>query len=316
MNNKNTAEWKLTQNLKKPKQNSSINSNFQNLSYQKEERKETINLMGMNLEVKKKKKRKGEIGDEEFQEQEKLTSNGNLLVKGRNPCDCEGIIHEVLTNCLDCGHIVCDQEGYGECFFCSHIVENPKESNSKNDILLSKAVEQRNKLLDFDKNFTKRTIIYDDQTDYYESEVNQWLTEEERKERKKKEDQLKKLKEEKKNVFKIDFAGRRIVEDNSKTQQEIQNVLNDLRVSKSNHTIIPNPMLNKKLKFLQSTNSKGTNQSSTEEVSTNRVQNDYFDFEIQEFPIDDSEIDSNLIYENPSTNSGDQGKCLCINSVI
>jgi activating signal cointegrator 1 len=259
----------------------------------------------MNLEVKKKKKKKGEEDEEEIEE--KLTSKGNLLSKGRNNCDCEGVMHEVLTNCLNCGHIVCEQEGYGDCFFCSNFVQNPKDSTS-NDILLSKAVEQKNKLLEFDKNFTKRQIIYDDQTDYYESDVNQWLSEEEKKERKSKEDRLKKLKEEKKNTFKIDFAGRKIVEDNSATQEEIQKVLKDLRTSSSTKTIIPNPTVSKLTfpkNYLKSTSSI----SGGEEVEMNRLQNDYFDFQLEEFPTDDTDVDPSL-YDNPSTNNFDQGKCL------
>jgi activating signal cointegrator 1 len=259
----------------------------------------------MNLEIKKKKRKKGEEEEEEIEE--KLTSKGNLLSRGRNNCDCEGVMHEVLTNCLNCGHIVCEQEGYGDCFFCSNFVQNPKDSTS-NDILLSKAVEQKNKLLEFDKNFTKRQIIYDDQTDYYESDVNQWLSEEEKKERKSKEERLRKLKEEKKNTFKIDFAGRKIVEDNSATQEEIQKVLKDLRTSSSTKTIIPNPTVSKLTfpkNFLKSTSSTTGN----EEEEANRLQNDYFDFQIEEFPTDETDVDP-LLYDNPSTNNFDEGKCL------
>jgi hypothetical protein len=54
----------------------------------------------------KEEKEKIEISKEE----KKMKSN---LIKGKRLfCDCEGLKHLVLINCLECGKIICEQEGF------------------------------------------------------------------------------------------------------------------------------------------------------------------------------------------------------------
>jgi hypothetical protein len=41
-------------------------------------------------------------------------------------CGCFGSIHKALTNCLYCGRISCENEGYDYCPFCGYLVEDEK----------------------------------------------------------------------------------------------------------------------------------------------------------------------------------------------
>ncbi|KAG7352905.1 zinc finger C2HC5-type motif containing protein [Nitzschia inconspicua] len=91
-------------------------------------------------------------------------------------CGCFGTKHKPLTNCLYCGRIACQLEGYDFCAFCGYMVEEIKsEANNKD-----KAWLQKERLLRFDREFARRTQIFDDQADYQQH--TSWLTEEERKE--------------------------------------------------------------------------------------------------------------------------------------
>jgi hypothetical protein len=44
---------------------------------------------------------------------------------------------------------------------------------------ISKAQLHKERLLKFDREFTKRTVIYDDQADYFSNKTSGWLTENE-----------------------------------------------------------------------------------------------------------------------------------------
>lgn len=94
----------------------------------------------------------------------------NIFFPGRHKCDCEANRHALINNCLNCGRIVCVQEGSGPCFFCGELVCSPEEqvllrSNTKQgDNLYNKlmdqkpnkdledSLKQRDKLLEFDRN--------------------------------------------------------------------------------------------------------------------------------------------------------------------
>lgn len=43
--------------------------------------------------------------------------------KAKVVCGCFGTKHKALTNCLYCGRIICETEGYGFCPFCGFMVE-------------------------------------------------------------------------------------------------------------------------------------------------------------------------------------------------
>jgi aspartate/glutamate racemase len=69
--------------------------------------------------------------------------------------------HELIGNCLNCGKIVCAQEGEGPCFFCKHEVRS--NTAYQNFDQLSKetqvAIEHKNRLLEYDRNHARRTTV-------------------------------------------------------------------------------------------------------------------------------------------------------------
>lgn len=84
-------------------------------------------------------------------------------------CDCQAQKHRLINNCLSCGRIVCEQEGAGPCLFCGTPVtgEPVRVTGYCTPDVLDKALRHRNKLLEFDRNSSKRTEVIDDETDYY-----------------------------------------------------------------------------------------------------------------------------------------------------
>ncbi|KZC11752.1 Activating signal cointegrator 1, partial [Dufourea novaeangliae] len=157
-----------------------------------------------------------------------------ILLKGRHKCNCEAQEHSLINNCLNCGRIVCTQEGAGPCFFCGQLVCSPKDqiilsSNKKSanqllhKLMNQKSVkstedsfQQRDKLLEYDRIGTQGTKVIDDECDYYQTS-NIWLPAKQR-------EHLQKLEEEKNakkymsrlnkkvNVT-FDFTGRQVVEE-------------------------------------------------------------------------------------------------------
>lgn len=161
-----------------------------------------------------------------------LLSHGNVLLKGRHKCDCEANRHALINNCLNCGRIVCVQEGSGPCFFCGELVCSPDEqillrSNTKQaDNLYNKlmdqkpnkdledSLKQRDKLLEFDRNSSRRTKVIDDESDYFQSN-SIWLSHDERKKLQKQEDEALARKHASRLDRKvvIDFMGRVVVDE-------------------------------------------------------------------------------------------------------
>jgi len=99
-------------------------------------------------------------------------------------CGCFGGKHKPLTNCLHCGRIACEREGYGYCGFCGFLMEPVEYNSSRSGVEssvanISKAQLHKERLLKFDREFTKRTVIYDDQADYFSNKTSGWLTENE-----------------------------------------------------------------------------------------------------------------------------------------
>jgi len=48
--------------------------------------------------------------------------------EAKRNCGCFGTLHKPLTNCLYCGRIACEDEGYQFCPFCGYLVEEVKPS--------------------------------------------------------------------------------------------------------------------------------------------------------------------------------------------
>ncbi|NXO29102.1 TRIP4 protein, partial [Cisticola juncidis] len=178
-----------------------------------------------------------------------------VLIPGRHACECLGQKHKLINNCLECGRIVCEQEGSGPCLFCGALVCTKEEQdilqrdsnksqkllkklmagaeNSGNldaisrDLLphqearlrsgLEKAVKHKDKLLEFDRTSVRRTQVIDDESDYFSTDSNQWLSKQERELLQKREQELRELRHASRLARKItiDFAGRQILEEDS-----------------------------------------------------------------------------------------------------
>ncbi|PIK47212.1 putative activating signal cointegrator 1-like [Apostichopus japonicus] len=169
---------------------------------------------------------------------------------GRHTCECQAKKHKLISNCLSCGRVVCAQEGSGPCLFCGTLVctnaesevlaSNTKAShklrkklteskdvhpekigyqqkenvNSVSDEKLQKAIEHKNRLIENDRNSLSRLVI-DDQSDYFATDSNQWLSTTDRKILQEKKDHLMEHKYGSRRNKKVtlDFAGRKVIEE-------------------------------------------------------------------------------------------------------
>ncbi|XP_055911392.1 activating signal cointegrator 1 [Eupeodes corollae] len=173
-----------------------------------------------------------------------------IMLKGRRHCNCEASKHNLINNCLSCGRIVCEQEGSGPCLFCGELVCSMEEmqlinsSTKKGENLkktlqekgggeaLRKAIEQRDRLLEFERNSEVRTEVIDDESDYFQ-ENSVWLSDIEREklERLKQEMHDKRHMNRSERQVKMDLFGREIEEEaipedyEKRVRQEIQDTL-------------------------------------------------------------------------------------------
>ncbi|CAH8841759.1 unnamed protein product [Trichobilharzia szidati] len=51
------------------------------------------------------------------------------LFPGRHPCQCLATKHQLVNNCVNCGRIVCAQEGSGPCYYCGNLVCTREEQD-------------------------------------------------------------------------------------------------------------------------------------------------------------------------------------------
>ena len=164
-----------------------------------------------------------------------------VQLAGRHPCDCQSLKHPLINNCLSCGKIVCAQEGSGPCLFCANLVVTNEEQavldkkNKKSEFLYKKlcgdsrskydaAVENKDRLLDYQANSAKRTQIIDDESDYFNVDNNRWLTPQQREALRKKKEELQNEKHKSRLDRKItfDFAGRKVVEEEDVVEYDIK----------------------------------------------------------------------------------------------
>ncbi|NXA07875.1 TRIP4 protein, partial [Sapayoa aenigma] len=178
-----------------------------------------------------------------------------VLIPGRHACECLGQKHKLINNCLVCGRIVCAQEGSGPCLFCGALVCTKEEQDilqrdsNKSQKLLKKlmagaegsgnldaicqdllprqearlkaglemAVKHKDKLLEFDRTSVRRTQVIDDESDYFATDSNQWLSKQEREALQKREQELRELRHASRLAKKItlDFAGRQVLEEDN-----------------------------------------------------------------------------------------------------
>ena len=158
-----------------------------------------------------------------------------MVIPGRHGCGCVGQKHKLVSNCLECGRIVCEQEGSGPCLFCGTLVctgqeqeilaRNSKASEKLYEKLMKKTPEQRqadfdnakalkDKLIEFDRTSARRTRVIDDQADYYSAD-SKWLSKKQKSLARKKEDELAAMKHQSRlnRKYVLDFAGREVREE-------------------------------------------------------------------------------------------------------
>lgn len=172
-------------------------------------------------------------------------TNDVVTLKGRHRCDCQAVKHNLVNNCMQCGRIVCEQEGSGACVFCGNLVcteeeqrlidsQTKKGDNFKKTLQDSKkgweeAMAQRDRLLEYDRNCTKRTAVIDDESDYFKSN-SVWLSEEEKSKLSKLETELRDNKHASRLQKKVtlDFAGRQIVEEDLLSKEKENEILRQI----------------------------------------------------------------------------------------
>lgn len=112
-------------------------------------------------------------------------AKGSVVFRKGQPCSCQARRHKLVSNCLSCGKIVCEQEGEGPCSFCSALVLREGSTYAGLDDLPgplsdaeAAAEAYAKRLVDYDRNSAARTTVIDDQSDYYNFEGNAWMSEE------------------------------------------------------------------------------------------------------------------------------------------
>lgn len=146
-------------------------------------------------------------------------AKGSIVFQQGKPCSCQARRHRLVSNCLSCGKIVCEQEGEGPCKFCGALVLREGSTYAGLDISavpLTEAEAAANayakRLVDFDRNSAARTSVIDDQSDYYD-EGNSWLSMEEKELLRKKQEEMEAAEEAKRKrvVVAFDLVGRRVL---------------------------------------------------------------------------------------------------------
>ena len=101
----------------------------------------------------------------------------------RRACNCLASEHALLGNCLNCGKIVCKMEDYGPCLFCKEPVDGRMFWNGFDDVITNDsltAIEQKNRLIQYDREGAQRTRVFDDSTDWFAEASDVWKSAEER----------------------------------------------------------------------------------------------------------------------------------------
>ncbi|XP_059211928.1 activating signal cointegrator 1 [Centropristis striata] len=196
----------------------------------------------------------------------------SILLPGRHGCECLAQKHKLINNCLSCGRIVCEQEGSGPCLFCGSLVCTREEQEilqrdsnksqklrkklmgdaAERDYLphqeakmkagLEKAVQHKDKLLEYDRNSVRRTQVLDDESDYFATDSNQWLSPGEREKLRKKEEELREIRHASRKDRKItlDFAGRQVI-DEGNNLNEYYNKLDETVMAMNSGSISKSP---------------------------------------------------------------------------
>ncbi|KAL2244238.1 activating signal cointegrator 1 [Sesamum indicum] len=159
-------------------------------------------------------------------------AKGSIVFQKGKPCSCQARRHRLVSNCLSCGKIVCEQEGEGPCNFCGALVlkEGSTYAGLDEGVMLltdaeAAAEEFAKRLVEYDRNSAARTTVIDDQSDYYEIEGNSWLSNEEKELLRKKREELEEAERAKRSkvVMTFDLLGRKVLLNKDEASEEMQN---------------------------------------------------------------------------------------------
>ncbi|KAL7098778.1 hypothetical protein ACP275_09G039800 [Erythranthe tilingii] len=180
-------------------------------------------------------------------------AKGSIVFQKGKPCTCQARRHILISNCLSCGKIVCEQEGEGPCSFCGALVLKEGSTYAGLDegvVLVTDAdvaaEAYAKRLVDYDRNSAARTTVIDDQSDYYEIESNTWLSAEEKELLRKKRDELEEAERAKRSkvVISFDLLGRKVLLNEDEASEEMQNrILLRRPEEREEVRIKPNPNL-------------------------------------------------------------------------
>ncbi|KAK7388947.1 hypothetical protein VNO78_23776 [Psophocarpus tetragonolobus] len=181
-------------------------------------------------------------------------AKGSIVFQQGRPCSCQARRHRLVSNCLSCGKIVCEQEGEGPCKFCGALVlrEGSSYAGLEESLppLLSDAEAAAEayakRLVDYDRNSAARTTVIDDQSDYYEIDGNTWLSKEEKELLKKKQQEIEEAERAKRNrvVVTFDLVGRKVlVNENEVSELQSENRILRPPDEREVNRIKPNPTL-------------------------------------------------------------------------
>ncbi|KAI9556441.1 hypothetical protein GHT06_016229 [Daphnia sinensis] len=164
-----------------------------------------------------------------------------MTLPGQHKCECQASKHSLIRNCLECGRVICSQEGPGPCIFCTENMSSiEKETLSQTnkpapqrtkqsgrgfldgtaplpDKAFTTAMAHKEKLLEFDRTSEHRTRVIDDESDYFNADGNKWLNPKQRDALRAKERELRESRHGSRRGMKVtlDFAGRQVIEEQS-----------------------------------------------------------------------------------------------------
>ncbi|KAL8457425.1 hypothetical protein ACS0TY_035327 [Phlomoides rotata] len=159
-------------------------------------------------------------------------AKGSIVFQKGKPCSCLARRHKLVSNCLSCGKIVCEQEGEGPCNFCGALVlkEGSAYAGLDEGITLLTDAEvtaeaYAKRLVEYDRDSAARTTVIDDQSDYYEMEGNSWLSNKEKELLKKKMEVQEEAEQAKRNkvVMTFDLLGRKVLLNQDEASAEMEN---------------------------------------------------------------------------------------------
>ncbi|KAH6797346.1 transcription regulator/ zinc ion binding protein [Perilla frutescens var. hirtella] len=180
-------------------------------------------------------------------------AKGSIVFQKGKPCSCQARRHRLISNCLSCGKIVCEQEGEGPCNFCGALVlkEGSTYAGLDEGVMFltnaeADAEAYAKRLVEYDRNSAARTKVIDDQSDYYEMESNAWLSNEEKELLRKKREEIEEAERAKRSkvVMTFDLLGRKVLMNEDEATEEMQNrILLGPPGEKEDIRIKPNPYL-------------------------------------------------------------------------